>query len=77
ASGFYAQVGGQRLESDGTRILSIQDKNDKAGFDQKGYHAKIGYQQNQIDTSISISENQGTNVYYDSTLNSNTGIRDF
>ncbi|MBU0384684.1 TonB-dependent receptor, partial [Acinetobacter baumannii] len=26
ASGFYAQVGGQRLESDGTRILSIQDK---------------------------------------------------
>lgn len=35
ASGFYAQVGGQRLESDGTRILSIQDKNDKAGFDQK------------------------------------------
>lgn len=77
ASGFYAQVGGQRLESDGTRILSIQDKNDKTGFDQKGYHAKIGYQQNQIDTSISISENQGTNVYYDSTLNSNTGIRDF
>lgn len=44
ASGFYTQVGGQRLESDGTRILSSQNKNDKAGFDQKGYHAKFGYQ---------------------------------
>ncbi|CAG67555.1 ligand-gated channel protein [Acinetobacter baylyi] len=77
ASGFYTQVGGQRLESDGTRILSSQNKNDKAGFDQKGYHAKFGYQKNAVDTSISISENQGTNVYWDSTIDSNTGIRDF
>lgn len=77
ASGFYTQIGGQRLESDGTRILSSQNKNDKAGFDQKGYHAKFGYQKNALDTSVSISENQGTNVYYDSTINSNTGIRDF
>lgn len=77
ASGFYTQVGGQRLESDGTRIFNTQSKNDKAGFDQKGYHAKIGYQKDALDTSISINENQGTNVYYDYTLNTNTGTRDF
>ncbi len=77
ASGFYTQVGGQRLESDGTRIFNTQSKNDKAGFDQKGYHAKIGYQKDALDTSISISENRGTNVYYDYTLNTNSGTRDF
>lgn len=76
-SGFYTQVGGQRLESDGTRIFNTQSKNDKAGFDQKGYHAKIGYQKDALDTSISISENRGTNVYYDYTLNTNSGTRDF
>lgn len=77
ASGFYTQVGGQLLESDGTRIFNTQSKNDKAGFDQKGYHAKIGYQKDALDTSISISENRGTNVYYDYTLNTNSGTRDF
>ena len=30
-----------------------------------------------LDTSISISENRGTNVYYDYTLNTNSGTRDF
>lgn len=77
SSGFYTQVGAQRLESDGTRILSTQSKNDKAGFDQKGYHTKVGYQKDALDTSISISENRGTNVYYDYTLNTNSGTRDF
>ncbi|WP_374252943.1 TonB-dependent receptor plug domain-containing protein [Acinetobacter brisouii] len=77
ASGFYAQIGGQRLESDGTSILLQQNKNEKAGFDQKGYHAKFGYQNDALDTSIAISENQGTNVYYDSNLNTNTATRNF
>ncbi len=27
--GFYAQVGGQRLESDGTHIFESQDKSEK------------------------------------------------
>ncbi|MFX8676608.1 TonB-dependent receptor, partial [Acinetobacter baumannii] len=50
--GFYAQVGGQRLESDGTRIFESQPQNEKAGYDQKGYHAKIGFfQENLIDAS--------------------------
>lgn len=62
--GFYAQVGGQRLESDGTRIFESQAKNEKAGYDQKGYHAKVGfYQENKIDASASISENKGTNIF--------------
>ena len=63
--GFYAQVGGQRLESDGTRVLKSQPKNEKAGYDQKGYNAKLGYvQKDLIDTSVSISENKGTNLFH-------------
>nr|WP_324647435.1 TonB-dependent receptor [Acinetobacter sp. MD2] len=77
ASGFYAQVGGQRLESDGTRILSSQKKNDKAGFDQKGYHAKFGYKNNALDTSLAIDENQGINNYLDYNAGTNTAKRDF
>lgn len=62
--GFYAQIGGQRLESDGTRIFESQPENEKAGYDQKGYHAKVGFfQENLIDASASISENKGTNVF--------------
>lgn len=63
-SGWYAQIGGQRLESDGTRILNTQEKSEKAGFDQKGYNAKIGYsEKNKIDASVEISENKGTDVF--------------
>lgn len=76
-SGFYAQIGGQRLESDGTSILLQQNKNEKAGYDQKGYHTKLGYQNDVIGTSFEISENQGTNVYYDANLNKNTATHDF
>ncbi|MEQ1134986.1 TonB-dependent receptor plug domain-containing protein [Acinetobacter seifertii] len=62
--GFYAQLGGQRLESDGTRIFESQPENEKAGYDQKGYHAKVGFfQENLIDASASISENKGTNIF--------------
>ena len=62
--GFYAQLGGQRLESDGTRIFESQPENEKAGYDQKGYHAKVGFfQENLIDAYASISENKGTNIF--------------
>ena len=75
--GFYAQVGGQRLESDGTRILESQPKNEKASYDQKGYHAKVGfYQENTIDASASISENKGTNIFTNNYI-SNTAQRQF
>lgn len=75
--GFYAQVGGQRLESDGTRIFESQPENEKAGYDQKGYHAKIGFfQENLIDASASISENKGTNVFSNDYI-TNTAQRQF
>lgn len=75
--GFYAQVGGQRLESDGTRIFESQPENEKAGYDQKGYHAKIGFfQKNLIDASASISENKGTNVFSNDYI-TNTAQRQF
>ncbi|WP_078219693.1 TonB-dependent receptor plug domain-containing protein [Acinetobacter pittii] len=75
--GFYAQVGGQRLESDGTRIFESQPQNEKAGYDQKGYHAKIGFfQENLIDASASISENKGTNVFSNDYI-TNTAQRQF
>lgn len=75
--GFYAQVGGQRLESDGTRIFESQPQNEKAGYDQKGYHAKIGFfQENLIDASVSISENKGTNVFSNDYI-TNTAQRQF
>lgn len=78
ASGFYAQIGGQRLESDGTSILNTQNKNEKAGFDQKGYYTKVGYyQKDQIDTSLEINQNQGRSIYYNYNMNLNNAVRDF
>ncbi len=75
--GFYAQVGGQRLESDGTRIFESQPKNEKASYDQKGYNAKVGYsQENLIDASASISENKGTNIFSNDYI-VNTAPREF
>ena len=75
--GFYAKIGGQRLESDGTRILESQAKNEKASYDQKGYHAKVGfYQENTIDASASISENKGTNIFTNNYI-TNTAQRQF
>jgi len=75
--GFYAQVGGQRLESDGTRIFESQDKSENASYDQKGYNAKVGYfQENQIDASASISENKGTSIFSNDYI-TNTAPRNF
>ncbi|MEN8369326.1 TonB-dependent receptor plug domain-containing protein [Acinetobacter bereziniae] len=75
--GFYAQVGGQRLESDGTHIFESQPKNEKASFDQKGYNAKFGYSQEDIvDAYASISENKGTNIFSNDYI-VNTSPREF
>lgn len=62
-NGFYASLGGQRLESDGTRIFDNQNKHDKASYDQKGYHAKIGTNQQRFSASAAISQNEGVNIY--------------
>ncbi|NNG82352.1 TonB-dependent receptor [Acinetobacter sp. ANC 5378] len=63
---FYAQIRGQRLETDGTRILDHQNKNQKASYNQKGYSAKVGYDnKDALKANISISENEGGNQFYD------------
>lgn len=61
-NGFYAQLRAQRLESDGTPVTNKDHKN--ASYDQKGYSAKLGYEQDQYGLSVNVTENQGTNVYY-------------
>lgn len=61
-SGMYAQVRGQRLESDGTPVTD-KSKQD-ASFDQKGYSTKIGIDKALYQAHINISENKGNNVYY-------------
>ena len=63
-NGLYAQISGQRLETDGTQIYKNQPTNQKGSFDQKGYNAKVGYsKENMIDASLSISENKGTSIF--------------
>ena len=62
---FFAQIRGQRLESDGTRVLDNQSKDQKAAYDQKGYSAKVGYDNKKnIKTDLSISQNEGLSQFY-------------
>ncbi|WP_111885380.1 TonB-dependent receptor plug domain-containing protein [Acinetobacter sp. CFCC 11171] len=60
--GYYAQVRGQRLETDGTPVKDSKDA-PNASFDQKGYSAKLGIEQDDYAASIDFSENQGTSQY--------------
>lgn len=61
-NGFYTQLRAQRLESEGTPVTNKDTK--RAPYDQKGYSAKFGYEQDQYGASISLNENKGTNVYH-------------
>jgi len=61
-SGLYAQIKGQRLESDGTPVTNKAKQN--SSYDQKGYSAKLGITKEKYNASLSFSENEGTNVYY-------------
>jgi len=61
-NGFYAQIRGQRLETDGTPVKEVKNAVD-ASFDQKGYSAKIGVDKEQYEASVDYSENQGTSDY--------------
>ncbi|WP_442862784.1 TonB-dependent receptor plug domain-containing protein [Acinetobacter sp. ME22] len=60
--GFYAQIRGQRFETDGDKIISNEDR--KAGFDQKGYSAKVGVEKETYGISAEIKENKGTGDYF-------------
>lgn len=61
-NGFYAQVRGQRLESDGT-IVTNRPNTPTAEFDQKGYSAKLGYEQDQFAASVDYAQNEGFSRY--------------
>ncbi|UXI50925.1 MULTISPECIES: TonB-dependent receptor plug domain-containing protein [Acinetobacter] len=60
--GYYAQVRGQRLETDGTPVKDSKNASN-ASFDQKGYSAKLGIEQDGYVASVDFSENQGTSQY--------------
>lgn len=73
-NGFYASLSGQRLETDGTRILDDQSRNNKAGYEQKGFGAKTGYVNQILDVGVSYEQNEGVNEYASSTTSSNAAI---
>ncbi len=60
-NGIYAQIRGQRLESDGTPILNNQKRN--YSYDQKGYSAKLGVEKDNYSASIDYSTNEGLNEF--------------
>lgn len=61
-NGYYAQVRGQRLESDGTPVNDSLDA-PNASFDQKGFSGKFGIDQQNYAIGAEYSENQGTSQY--------------
>ncbi len=79
-NGFYASLSGQRLESDGTRIFNTQARSNQAGYEQKGYAAKLGFDNKQnLDASISFEHNEGINEFNSSGVSTspNTAVRAF
>lgn len=62
--GFYAQIRGQRFETDGDQIIANDER--KAGFDQKGYSAKVGVEKEAYGLSAELKENKGTGDYFSS-----------
>ncbi|ENX36856.1 hypothetical protein F889_00107 [Acinetobacter colistiniresistens] len=61
-NGFYAQIRGQRLETDGTPVKDVINA-PNASFDQKGYSAKVGVDKERYAASVDYSENQGSSDY--------------
>ncbi len=60
--GFYAQIRGQRLETDGTPIKDTTTAK-AAPFEQLGYSAKVGVTQQEYAASLEYNQNTGNNVY--------------
>ena len=67
--GFYAQIRGQRLETDGTLIHEHENAR-ASSFNQKGVSAKFGYEETRFGTSLDYSENQGNAQYEQYSWNS-------
>ncbi|WP_374294532.1 TonB-dependent receptor plug domain-containing protein [Acinetobacter sp.] len=79
-NGFYAQVRGQRLETDGTPVTDFKQSNLKtADYDQKGLSAKVGTEQQNYAASIDYNQNQGSSTYvtgdYDPTTYAFVGFK--
>lgn len=66
--GFYAQIRGQRLETDGKSVLDDEDEN--YPFDQKGFSTKFGVNKDQYGLSLDYSQNKGTSDYNAGSLTS-------
>ena len=60
--GYYAQIRGQRLETDGTPVKDTKNA-PNASFDQKGYSTKFGVEQQDYALSIDFNENKGRSEY--------------
>lgn len=66
-NGFYAQIRGQRLESDGTHVTNSKQANVKTGdFEQKGLSTKLGYENEQWAVSLDYAQNEGQSTYVSS-----------
>ncbi|MHA3055788.1 TonB-dependent receptor [Acinetobacter sp. ANC 4633] len=64
SNGFYAQVRGQSLETDGTKVTDLSGNGIKsAGYDQKGFSTKVGVEKERFGISIDYSQNQGKSAY--------------
>ena len=73
--GVYAQIRGQRLESDGTQITDFKDAQVKAGaYDQKGLSAKFGIEKEKYAASVDYSQNEGTATYIEGINDSNWNL---
>lgn len=73
--GVFAQVRGQRLETDGEKI--VQSSPVKSAYDQKGYSTKIGTQQEAYGLAAEIEQNKGTADYFNPFNPNELGRYDF
>ncbi|OTG71901.1 ligand-gated channel protein [Acinetobacter sp. ANC 4169] len=77
-NGFYAQIRGQRLESDATQVTNQKtNTNETASFAQKGFSSKFGFDKENFAASVDYSSNQGTNLYDAYTFNGALLKQDF
>lgn len=76
-NGLYTSFTAQTYHTDGSRIFNTQNTQQKAGYEQQGAFAKLGYDQKNLQTSIAIEQNKGTNHYSDDLGNSNNAKRHF
>ena len=60
-NGYYAQIRGQRLETNGKSVLDSEQ--DSYAFDQKGWSAKFGVEQTDYAASLDYNSNKGSSDY--------------